>query len=204
MDATRWPDRFLGGAICLDFINTIERFESRHQEDRFTDYGAILRWSITRGTMLPDALGRLHKFARRDPNGAAQVWRCAIELRRVLRELMIALMSGQPSEGALERLNRRFADLPPAPAMAYKAGAFHYQLSGEALEEPLWPVLWSAAGLLTEKQTERLGECQAESCRYLFLDLSRNKSRRWCSSESCGNRERVRRAYRAEKIEADL
>jgi predicted RNA-binding Zn ribbon-like protein len=42
---------------------------------------------------------------------------------------------------------------------------------------------------------ERMKACKAEDCRWAFLDTSKNKSRAWCSMESCGNRAKVN-AYR--------
>src|SRR3954454_3690172 len=42
---------------------------------------------------------------------------------------------------------------------------------------------------------ERMKACKAEDCRWAFLDTSKNKSRAWCSMESCGNRAKVH-AYR--------
>jgi predicted RNA-binding Zn ribbon-like protein len=40
-----------------------------------------------------------------------------------------------------------------------------------------------------------VGECEGEGCSWLFLDTSRNRSRRWCSMEDCGNRAKARRHY---------
>ena len=42
---------------------------------------------------------------------------------------------------------------------------------------------------------ERMKVCRADDCRWAFLDTSRNRSRSWCSMESCGNRAKVQ-AYR--------
>jgi len=42
---------------------------------------------------------------------------------------------------------------------------------------------------------ERMKACKADDCRWAFLDTSKNKSRAWCSMESCGNRAKVN-AYR--------
>jgi predicted RNA-binding Zn ribbon-like protein len=42
---------------------------------------------------------------------------------------------------------------------------------------------------------ERMKVCRADDCRWAFLDTSKNKSRAWCSMESCGNRAKVQ-AYR--------
>jgi predicted RNA-binding Zn ribbon-like protein len=61
------------------------------------------------------------------------------------------------------------------------------------LDQILWPVSRSAADLLTSNLLERVRECADDrGCGYLFIDTSRNRSRRWCSMESCGNRAKVR------------
>ena len=77
-------------------------------------------------------------------------------------------------------------------------GWLHYarqiqQAGASALELPLWPALWSAAELLMAPELARVREC--ESCSWLFLDTSRNHTRRWCSMEDCGNVAKARRHY---------
>ncbi len=42
----------------------------------------------------------------------------------------------------------------------------------------------------------RLRRCEGDHCRRVYLDTSRGRRRRWCSSEVCGNRERVARHRR--------
>lgn len=88
---------------------------------------------------------------------------------------------------------------PPIDGMAngVRSGkaAYVYDLPGRSLEEPLWPILWSWAALLTSLDATRLGSCQGQGCGWFFVDESPNRTRLWCSSEVCGNRERARRAY---------
>jgi predicted RNA-binding Zn ribbon-like protein len=57
-------------------------------------------------------------------------------------------------------------------------------------------VLHACAGLLTSRKRNRIRECQADNCAWLFMDHSRNQSRRWCDMKVCGNREKARRFYR--------
>jgi predicted RNA-binding Zn ribbon-like protein len=63
------------------------------------------------------------------------------------------------------------------------------------LESILHPIVKSAADLLVSTQLQRLRVCADPECGWLFLDCSRNHSRRWCSMESCGNRAKARRFY---------
>ena len=53
-----------------------------------------------------------------------------------------------------------------------------------------------AARLLTSPERERVRECGDALCGWLFVDSSRNLSRRWCNMQGCGNRNKARRFYR--------
>jgi predicted RNA-binding Zn ribbon-like protein len=66
---------------------------------------------------------------------------------------------------------------------------------GSPLERVLWPVAQSAAELLTSDKLYTVRLCEASDCEWLFLDNSRNRSRRWCDMTSCGNRQKARRHY---------
>jgi predicted RNA-binding Zn ribbon-like protein len=64
-----------------------------------------------------------------------------------------------------------------------------------ALDCMLWPVVVSAASLLTSQEAGRVKECVGRACAWLFLDTTKNRSRRYCRAEGCGNRARARRHY---------
>jgi predicted RNA-binding Zn ribbon-like protein len=59
----------------------------------------------------------------------------------------------------------------------------------------LWPVVRSAADLLTSERVVRVRECAAEDCAWLFVDTSRGPRRKWCDMSTCGNRAKARRYY---------
>jgi predicted RNA-binding Zn ribbon-like protein len=67
--------------------------------------------------------------------------------------------------------------------------------AAKALDRPLWPVLWSAADLLTSARLAQVRVCADPRCGWMFLDVSKNRGRRWCAMENCGNRAKVRRHY---------
>jgi predicted RNA-binding Zn ribbon-like protein len=50
--------------------------------------------------------------------------------------------------------------------------------------------------LLLEADLSRIGECESDTCGFLYLDTTKNRSRRWCDTRICGNRARVRRHRR--------
>ena len=60
-----------------------------------------------------------------------------------------------------------------------------------------WAVARSAGELMTSDRLVRVRECADDrGCGYLFIDTSRNHSRRWCSMETCGNRAKASRSYK--------
>ncbi len=57
------------------------------------------------------------------------------------------------------------------------------------------------AELVVSGESQRVRACASPTCRDVFVDLSRNRSRRYCDSRTCGNRLHVA-AYRARRSQA--
>ena len=72
----------------------------------------------------------------------------------------------------------------------------------ERLQRIPWLVVRSAADLLTSDKLRDVRACAAEDCRWLFLDISKNHSRRWCDMQTCGNQAKARRHYSRKKSES--
>lgn len=64
---------------------------------------------------------------------------------------------------------------------------------------PLWPIAHSAAELLASEDLQYVRPCASETCRWLFLDVSKNHKRRWCDMTRCGNRAKFRAYYNRQK-----
>jgi predicted RNA-binding Zn ribbon-like protein len=195
--------RFLGGAICLDFANTTEQLRSGTPNDWLTSYDVQLVWSQVRGTLSIDAVERLARRARRQRAAASEVFAQACAMRSDIRALAGALVDRRPAAKMLARLNTWLVDLPPQPAINLPGNGRrgHFGLRGDHLDEPLWPVLWSLAALLTSDDATRLGRCEGRGCGYFFVDTTLNRSRRFCSTEGCGNRTRARRHHERHRLD---
>jgi predicted RNA-binding Zn ribbon-like protein len=192
-DPIRALSQFFGGRICLDFANTVDWRLSAEPQELVPDYATLLRWSELRGTLPAAAIARLRALSAKQPTQAEAVLKDARKLRAELCRAATALCASEHID--LAPFNRRLAAMPPQPRLLEKAGGHVHDLPGKLLEEPLWPVLWSWAAVLTSEDAQRFGFCQAKECGWFFVDDSPNRSRAWCSSEVCGNRERARRAY---------
>lgn len=190
------PPRFIGGHLCLDFINTLSlRGAVPDPRDRLSDYRELLLWARAAGLLSKSEARRLERESRQRPAAAAAVLAFAKELREALARLVGQAGKGRPAD--LTLLNETLARAPARRSLVARARgyAWHEEAPGEPLEQPLWPVLREAARLLTSDELARVRACASEKCRWLFLDLSRNGSRRWCRMADCGNRAKARRHY---------
>ena len=121
----------------------------------------------------------------------------AHDLRRDIWAISDALRSGRSVD--LRLVNQMLSVAPRQPDLVRQHRGYRHALAGTDVTEPLWPVLWSLTALLASDDASRIGCCEADGCGWFFVDESPNRTRRWCSSEVCGNRERARRAYAKRK-----
>jgi predicted RNA-binding Zn ribbon-like protein len=186
----------IGGATCLDFINTVGGIRGGASEDKLIDYGALLDWSAAAKTLPPAATRRLRDEAARAPAEARRVHARAVNLREALHgALACAMKSRKPQARDLEILNAEVANAAAQRRLRPAAGGWRLEHEGEGarLDAPLWAVAESAAAVLVSTEIARLRECASETCGWLFLDQSKNASRRWCDMKGCGNRAKMRR-----------
>jgi len=186
-----------GGALCLDLANTLDNRKTATPRELLAGFGDLVAWGLQAGAV-PDATARaLLREARAHPRSAARALERARQMREVLFAAFSAVAAGRvPPGAAMDRLNvalpralgsRRLAQAAGSPAWAWIEQEPPY------LDRVLWPAVVSAAELLTSAGLDRVRECAGERCAWLFLDHSKNRSRRWCDMTVCGNREKARR-----------
>jgi predicted RNA-binding Zn ribbon-like protein len=203
--------KFRGGVPCLDFVNTLAWRLTDRPVEYLGSYEDLLAWGRQAGLLAPEETEVLSGWAATDSEEAWAALSRAVALREAVHRVFSAAIAGEPrDESALSTLNRELSEalsrLRVAPA-AGDAYVWAWDRGGEdgggpPLERPLWPVARSAAELLTSPKLSRIKVCDGEGCGWMFLDESRNASRRWCDSRDCGNRERVRK-YLARKRASD-
>lgn len=178
--------RFDTGRVCLDLLATT------HPEERLGSVEVLRVW-ITGSGLVPPGTALAHAEASWLPDF------------RELRALLAPLMRGRPAPGvpsydlALARVNELARAAPPAPrAVPGADGALVRRLDGPPGRAALLAaVARDAVDLLTDPAARAsLRQCEGDNCPIVYLDTSRGRRRRWCSSEICGNRERVARHRR--------
>jgi predicted RNA-binding Zn ribbon-like protein len=186
---------FVAGALSLDFLNTVGGIRSGIHIDNLETYDDLLVWGMLGRAITQEQGNALRLIARRRPEISGKTVAGAKALREALHGVFSAALRKQaPSRHALEFVNQRLG-LALAHARI-KRGPDKYEWTWEPpemLDAPLWPVVHDAAELLASQSLERLRECASDSCGWFFLDLTKNRSRRWCAMSGCGNRAKVRR-----------
>jgi predicted RNA-binding Zn ribbon-like protein len=182
-----------GGRPCLDFANTLSSSSGEH----LASYADLVDFAEQSALITPHTAERLHDRARRDVAGVDEVMQRAYALRAAVYAIFSALAANAiPSESDVQTLNAELArSMAHAQVVAANDG-YQWGWTEPQLDTPLWGITRSAADVLTSDQDRaRVRECGGDECRWLFIDTSKNRSRQWCSMQSCGNRQKARRHY---------
>lgn len=185
----------VGGDVCLDFVNTGSSRAAAPFKEKLTGYGDLVTWAERVGEIGPETAARLRNLAGRDPEGAERVLGRARELREAIYRSFSAIARGDTAPAAdLAILGEAVARGSAHRLLVPTAEGCEYEYSdADALDRPLWPIALSAADLATSANVSRVKECASNNCNWLFLDVSKNRSRRWCDMKDCGNRAKARR-----------
>jgi predicted RNA-binding Zn ribbon-like protein len=193
------PPKYLlvGGRLCLDFVNTT-RDRQGEPEERITDYTELVGWSWRAGVLNAEEAARLKRMARRSPTEALAVLERSIALREAMHQVFLgAATNRRVRPESLELLNDELGRAMARSQVVIADGGFAWVWAegGRALDSMLWPIARSAADLLTGGDLTTVRQCGGRACGWLFLDTSRNRTRRWCDMRVCGNRAKARRHH---------
>jgi len=190
----------LGGELCLDFVNTVEPRGVDHSQEFLATYSDLVAWSCHVGIVTAVEAECLRREATARQAEAEAVHRRAIALRETLYRVFLSVIEGRPAEAQhLESLNATLASAVSRLRIVPLQEGFDWEwhVQDGDLDRMLWPIVRSAAELLTNGPRGRLKQCAG--CSWLFLDGSRNRSRRWCDMRVCGNRAKARRHYERQR-----
>jgi predicted RNA-binding Zn ribbon-like protein len=180
--------------LSLDFTNTLDFRLAEQPTDSLTSYASFLDWAVEKNITDRTTADRL-KHAEKNPE---QAFHRVLELRELLYCLLsAAARKEQVAEEDLDRFNGLLAEAMVGIRVTQTDEGFDWLCcpGDYGFEAILYRIVKSAADLLVSTQLQRLSICANPECGWLFLDFSRNHSRRWCSMESCGNRAKARRFY---------
>ncbi len=186
-----------GGRLCLDFVNTVSGSRERPTE-RLQSYDDLVSWGRQSGAVTEQVAERLAEAARSRPRDAAQALANAVRLREVLFRVISACADLRAVDRTdMDLLNSALAEALRHHRLVKTAEGFAWGWSedADALGQIPWAAVRSAADLLTAPELRRVRRCAGANCDWLFMDMSRNRTRRWCDMKGCGNRAKARRYY---------
>ena len=193
--------KIVGGHPALDLVNTVGSRRGRAATDYLVTYDDLLLWAARQGVLGADDVAPLRVLAQAESGQAASALARAKRLRECLWRLATAVQGGQaPAGDDLALLTREVLRAQQSRVLAWTGAGCTWRWTAAAgLDAITSRVAWAAAELLAmHAHPPRLRECEGRTCGWLFLDTTRNATRRWCTAEECGSLARVTR-FRARR-----
>jgi len=190
-----------GGQLALDLANTVSRRDDPgRRKDHLESYLDLVSFARQSQVVSSKQAHELREYTQRYAAEAGHTFRHAVALREAVYRVFSAIAQRRnASAAALRMVNDSALEALRHRALARVNGGYRWEWQSDGkprLDRVLWPIAQAAAELLTSDQLKIVRFCEAPDCEWLFLDHSRNRSRRWCDMTTCGNREKARRHYR--------
>jgi predicted RNA-binding Zn ribbon-like protein len=189
---------FIAGALCLDFANTIHNSRGKDKGEELHAVSDLLQWAKEAGLLSSAEHDRLAAHYNRNPLEAIAALAKGVAIRDVLLSIFAGIANGRSvSSRRLSELNSALTQVPGLLQVHKNAERIEaeWACAADGLQQVLFAVLTSAADLLASGRLGRVRECASADCTWLFVDESRNRSRRWCDMSACGNRMKAHRHY---------
>jgi len=191
--------KLVGGQLSIDFINTVYWRGREIPEEHLNTYQDLLNWSSIASILNEDDARNLSQEGSIQPEASKRVLDRAVELREAIYRIFSAKISGKPASDAdITVLNRELREALTRLRLSHDSEKYklNFGWGGGALDQMLWPIAKAASDVLTSDDLDRVRRCAADDCGWLFLDTSRNRSRKWCDMKDCGNRSKARSFYK--------
>jgi predicted RNA-binding Zn ribbon-like protein len=185
------------GHPALEFTNTVSNHASGQPTENLRAYESLLELAGRIKLLGPGHIQALGRKAGRQPGEGARVLAQAILLREALYRIFVAVTRKKSPAGSdLAILNKLLRPAIDGAQLGQRAGRFEleWNVDQAALDAPLRLLALAGMDLLASEYCSRLGQCaDADGCGWLFVDTTKNHSRRWCDISDCGNRAKQRR-----------
>jgi predicted RNA-binding Zn ribbon-like protein len=187
----------VGGALAFDLTNTSSGRGGPKWLEHLQSAANVIDWARHAKILTARDAKRLHEHVAADPRLAARLIGAMIELRELIHFIGVGIAATskarRPRMDALVRIHAQClarAHLIPSGATF----AWVWDPRASPVEAVLGPIVFSALSVLTGSDLSRIKRCPGDHCGWLFFDTTKNKRRRWCEMEVCGNRAKQKRA----------
>jgi len=187
--------QLIAGHPTLDFVNTLDwRFRKSGSEELLKSYDDLLRFTEQSKLLSPSQTKRLRRAVKKSTANIVLI-RC-IEFREAIAQVLYSILNKRsPSATQMKILERHLKEVQLHQSLDWKNAQLGWRFSeaSNVAVLPLWLLSRSTSDLMISEQMLRLRSCDNQECRWLFLDTSKNHTRRWCDMKLCGNRMKARR-----------
>jgi len=163
--------------LILDFVNTVDFEEDREELD---SAAALRRWLAAHGLVSEGA------------SAVGADLRAALTLREAIRDLALANNGVDVDAGEAAHALEWAARRARLVVRFGEDGSVRFEAGAAGIAGALGKLAAAVATAMAEGSWSRFKACRSDTCRWAFVDESRNASRTWCSMQTCGNREKAR------------
>lgn len=186
----------VGGVLALDFCNTASGRGFPTHREHLREPRDVVDWAAHARALARDDADWLRSALADDAALGARLHGEALALREDVHALAGAIAAGRPAPSAgLGRLAASHARHLARAQLAPLEGHFvwTWPIRRAPVAATLGPVALSALTTLLQADLTRVKQCEGDRCGWLFFDSTKNRLRRWCEMEICGNRAKQRR-----------
>jgi len=197
-----YPFAQVGGALCLDFVNTASWQGSESTTEHLATPLELFRWCSENGMSDSEMVSATSLQGMGASAAGYALLRQALKLRKTIYNLFLAVAEHRaPRRSDLEAFNEILAASPACLQIQYQHGCFRCQrkTARKRSEDLLDAIAWSAADLLASDDLSWIKRCASDGCGWLFVDKTKNHRRRWCDMADCGSRAKAHRYYQRKK-----
>ena len=188
-----------GGVVCFDFINTVHSRKDEVVYDYLKSYDDFLIWCIKVNLLGSSEVNRLRTLSKSSGKETLKTFSKIIDAREILYEFFSNYSNNENvNEPLLVKFNKLLSESFSRLLLTQSKKEFEVDWKDRAnLKYPLWMLIKSAYDLVFLYPRERIKECSA--CGWIFLDKSKNSSRKWCNMDTCGSNDKSLRYYYRKK-----
>ena len=190
-----------GGHPALDLVNSLDnRYRADGPNEMLASYTDLLRFTVESGLLQPRQVHALDKVAGSE--AATEALHAVRELREATAAVCYALVEEKtPPPDDIRTLERCFLAADQHRELCWQPPThdctanitWQWRRADSNPSLPTWTLSQAVAELLLSDRMGLIKTCDVETCRWLFLDTSKNHTRRWCNMKVCGNRMKARR-----------
>jgi predicted RNA-binding Zn ribbon-like protein len=186
----------VGSELAFDLTNTTSGRGGERWLEHLQSAQNVIDWARHAKVLTEKDHRQLARRLAADARLRSRLLAQTIALRDLIYAIGTAIAAGARPRGKdMDRLVRIHADCLARARLIPAAATFAWvwDPAEQPVEAILGPVALSAMSLLSGSDLSRVKQCPGDHCGWLFFDTTKNKRRRWCEMEVCGNRAKQKR-----------